>query len=149
LSASQWAHAAPAIGARLDGGGPSGKLFRKPLPRRAALVLLTLGGIIVTLFIGGLPPSAFRIGLPDLHALGPGRGARGIRRTHLGLRHGGHLGAGDHLAVPVAFGIAFFLTELAPQWLRRPVGTAIELLAAIPPSSTACGAFSCWCPSCR
>ncbi|MBV8912184.1 MAG: phosphate ABC transporter permease subunit PstC, partial [Acetobacteraceae bacterium] len=35
-------------------------------------------------------------------------------------------------AVPVAFGIAFYLTELAPAWLRRPVGTAIELLAAIP-----------------
>ena len=36
------------------------------------------------------------------------------------------------LAVPVAFGIAFFLTELAPAWLRRPVGTAVELLAAVP-----------------
>ena len=36
------------------------------------------------------------------------------------------------LAVPLAFGIAFYLTELAPEWLRRPVGTAIELLAAIP-----------------
>ncbi|NDG48304.1 MAG: phosphate ABC transporter permease subunit PstC, partial [Rhodospirillales bacterium] len=34
--------------------------------------------------------------------------------------------------VPVAFGIAFFLTELAPPWLRRPVGTAVELLAAVP-----------------
>jgi phosphate transport system permease protein len=35
-------------------------------------------------------------------------------------------------AVPVAFGIAFSLTELVPGWLRRPVGTAVELLAAIP-----------------
>ncbi len=35
-------------------------------------------------------------------------------------------------AVPLAFGIAFYLTELAPAWLRRPVGTAIELLAAVP-----------------
>jgi phosphate transport system permease protein len=35
-------------------------------------------------------------------------------------------------AVPIAFGIAVFLTELAPPWLRRPVGTAIELLAAVP-----------------
>jgi phosphate transport system permease protein len=34
--------------------------------------------------------------------------------------------------VPLAFGIAFYLTELAPKWLRRPVGTAIELLAAVP-----------------
>lgn len=36
------------------------------------------------------------------------------------------------IAIPVSFGIAFFLTELSPVWLRRPLGTAIELLAAIP-----------------
>ena len=36
------------------------------------------------------------------------------------------------LALPISFGIAFFLTELAPQWLKGPVGVAIELLAAIP-----------------
>ena len=36
------------------------------------------------------------------------------------------------IAVPVSFGIAFFLTEVAPRWMRAPVGTAIELLAGIP-----------------
>ena len=36
------------------------------------------------------------------------------------------------IAVPVSFGIALFLTELSPGWLKRPLGTAIELLAAIP-----------------
>ena len=36
------------------------------------------------------------------------------------------------IAVPVSFGIALFLTELSPSWLKRPLGTAIELLAAIP-----------------
>ncbi len=36
------------------------------------------------------------------------------------------------IGVPVCFGIALFITEMAPQWLRRPIGTAIELLAAIP-----------------
>jgi phosphate transport system permease protein len=36
------------------------------------------------------------------------------------------------IAVPVSFGIALFLTELSPRWLKRPLGTAIELLAAIP-----------------
>jgi phosphate transport system permease protein len=36
------------------------------------------------------------------------------------------------IAVPVSFGIAFFLTEVAPRWLRGPIGTAIELLAGIP-----------------
>ena len=36
------------------------------------------------------------------------------------------------IAVPVSFGIALFLTELSPVWLRRPLGIAIELLAAVP-----------------
>lgn len=36
------------------------------------------------------------------------------------------------IAVPVSFGIAVYLTEVAPVWLRTPVGSAIELLAGIP-----------------
>lgn len=36
------------------------------------------------------------------------------------------------IAVPVSFGIALFLTEVAPAWIRQPLGTAIELLAGIP-----------------
>ncbi len=36
------------------------------------------------------------------------------------------------IAVPISFGIALFLTELSPSWLKRPLGTAIELLAAVP-----------------
>lgn len=36
------------------------------------------------------------------------------------------------IAVPISFGIAMFLTEIAPGWMRGPVSTAIELLAAIP-----------------
>jgi phosphate transport system permease protein len=36
------------------------------------------------------------------------------------------------MAVPVSFGIALFLTELSPKWLRTPLGIAIELLAAVP-----------------
>ena len=36
------------------------------------------------------------------------------------------------IAIPLAFGIAIFLTEMCPVWLRRPLGTAVELLAAVP-----------------
>ena len=36
------------------------------------------------------------------------------------------------IAVPVSFGIALFLTEMSPSWLKRPLGTAIELLAGVP-----------------
>jgi phosphate transport system permease protein len=36
------------------------------------------------------------------------------------------------IAIPLAFGVAIFLTEMCPAWLRRPLGTAVELLAAVP-----------------
>ena len=36
------------------------------------------------------------------------------------------------IAVPLSFGVAVFLTETCPVWLRRPLGTAVELLAAVP-----------------
>lgn len=36
------------------------------------------------------------------------------------------------IAVPASFGIAMFLTELAPVWIRKPIGIAVELLAAVP-----------------
>jgi phosphate transport system permease protein len=36
------------------------------------------------------------------------------------------------IAVPVSFGIAVFLTEMSPAWLKRPLGIAVELLAAVP-----------------
>ena len=47
------------------------------------------------------------------------------------------------IGIPVSFGIALFLTELSPIWLRRPLGTAIELLAAIP--SIIYGMWGCSC----
>src|SRR3546814_3015944 len=36
------------------------------------------------------------------------------------------------IGVPISIGIAIFLTEICPMWLRRPIGIAIELLAGIP-----------------
>jgi phosphate transport system permease protein len=36
------------------------------------------------------------------------------------------------VAFPISFGIALFLTEICPAWLRRPMGTAVELLAGVP-----------------
>ncbi len=95
------------------------------------LVLLLLGGIILSLFIGGM--GAFR-------AFGPGFITSAVWNP-VTQKFGGLVSIYGTLvtsvialvlAVPLAFGIAFYLTELAPGWLRRPVGTAIELLAAMP-----------------
>jgi phosphate transport system permease protein len=95
------------------------------------LVLVLLGAIIIELFIGGLP--AFeKFGLQFLTSTDwdPVQEDYGAAVPIFGTVVSAVLAL--VLAVPVAFGVAFFLTELAPLWLRRPVGTAIELLAAIP-----------------
>ncbi len=95
------------------------------------LVLVLLGAIIVTLFIGALP--AFRtFGLPFLGDANwdPVQDLYGGAVPIFGTVITSVLAL--LIAVPLAFGIAFFLTELAPGWVRRPIGTAIELLAAVP-----------------
>jgi phosphate transport system permease protein len=94
-------------------------------------VLLLLGSLILSLFIGGLP--AFRhFGAnflvsaewnPVKEVFGAGVSIYGTVMTSL---------LAMILAVPLAFGIAFYLTELAPAWLKQPVGVAVELLAAVP-----------------
>lgn len=97
----------------------------------ALIVLLMLGGIIVSLMISSWP-SIHQFGFSFLGtktwdapneqfgALVPIYGT--LVTSAIALL----------IAVPVSFGIALFLTELSPAWLRRPLGTAIELLAAIP-----------------
>ncbi len=106
-------------------------IFAAACHAAGGFVLLLLGGIIIELFIGGLP--AFRaFGLPFIwstewdpvqEVFGAGVSIYGTIVTAV---------LAILLAVPVAFGVAFYLTELAPPWLRRPVGTAVELLAAVP-----------------
>jgi phosphate transport system permease protein len=124
---------APVIGERRRIGGFGDKLFAGLCLGAGMLVLLTLGGIIITLFIGGLPAFA-HFGLDFLISTRwdpvEGREEFGAFISVFGTLVTSVLAI--LFAVPVAFGIAYFLTELAPQWMRRPVGTAIELLAAVP-----------------
>ncbi|MDN3566566.1 phosphate ABC transporter permease subunit PstC [Paeniroseomonas aquatica] len=117
--------------ARRGGADLGDAIFSGACHVAGALVLLLLGGIIVELFLGGLP--AFRaFGLPFIwstewdpvtEVFGAGVSIYGTVVTAV---------LAIIIAVPVAFGVAFTLTELAPPWLRRPVGTAVELLAAVP-----------------
>lgn len=95
------------------------------------LILLLLGGLIIELFIGGLPAfRAFGLGFMTDANWDPVQQIYGAAIPIYGTLLTSALAL--ILAVPIAFGIAYFLTELAPGWVRRPVGTAIELLAAIP-----------------
>jgi phosphate transport system permease protein len=97
----------------------------------ALLTLLLLAGIIVSL-VAGAWPSIRHFGLPFLWTAewDPVQEKFG----GLVMIYGTLVTSAIALiiAVPVSFGIALFLTELSPRWLKRPLGTAIELLAAIP-----------------
>jgi phosphate transport system permease protein len=92
---------------------------------------VVLGSLILSLLIGGLPAlRRFGLGFLFSAAWDPVHEIFGAAVSVYGTLVTAVLAL--LLAVPIAFGIAFYLTELAPQWLRRPVGIAIELLAAVP-----------------
>ena len=97
----------------------------------ALLVLAILGGIILSLVVGSIPAlSTFGLDFftrttwnPNTEVFGALAPIYGTVVTSL---------IAMLIGVPVSFGIAIFLTELSPMWLRRPLGIAIELLAGIP-----------------
>ena len=97
----------------------------------AVLTLVTLAGIIVSLVVSSWP-SIQKFGLAFLWRAvwDPPAGQFGALVQIYGTLVTSVIAL--IIAIPVSFGIAFFLTELSPVWLRRPLGTAIELLAAIP-----------------
>jgi phosphate transport system permease protein len=95
------------------------------------LVLIALTGIIASLFINAWP-ALHKFGLHFLWYV-----EWDIINEEFGAAIAivgtlASAGIAMLIAVPLAFGIAVFLTETCPVWLRRPLGTAIELLAAVP-----------------
>ncbi|QEY24596.1 phosphate ABC transporter permease subunit PstC [Neisseria animalis] len=97
----------------------------------AILVLAGLGGILLSLFIGALP-SIEKFGLSFLTSSewDAVAGEYGALAPIFGTLVTS--AAALLIAVPVSFGIAVFLTELCPVWLRKPLGICVELLAGIP-----------------
>jgi phosphate transport system permease protein len=114
-----------ARGAALD------KAFEAACFSAATLLLLGLGGIVVSLLVGGWPAFAkFGAGFLVDANWDPVREIYGAAGPIVGTLVSSAVAL--LLAVPLAFGIAIFLVELCPPVLRRPIGTAIELLAGIP-----------------
>jgi phosphate transport system permease protein len=110
---------------------PGDAIFAAVARCSGVFVLLLLGGIIVVLFLGGLQTfKAFGPGFLISDDWDPVQEIYGAAVPIFGTVVTAILALA--LAVPLAFGIAFYLTELAPRWVRRPVSTAIELLAAVP-----------------
>lgn len=97
----------------------------------AVIVLLTLGAILVALAWGSLPAfRAFHFDFFTRSVWNPVTVQFGAVAAIYGTLTTSAIAI--LIGVPVSFGIALFLSELAPLWLRRPIGTAIELLAAVP-----------------
>jgi len=125
---------APSLAARtkvLDRFRLSDNVFRNLTRAAAIAVLLLLSGVIVSLISGSIP--AFReFGLSFLvsQSWNPVTDKYGAMPAVYGTLVTSFIAM--LIAVPVGLMIAFFLTELCPQWLRRPIGIAIELLAGIP-----------------
>lgn len=107
------------------------KLFAFATHGAAWLTLALLVGIIVSLVIGAAP-AIQKFGLPFLWSAewDPVQEKFGGLVMIYGTLMTSFIAL--LIAVPVSFGIALFLTELSPRWLKRPLGTAIELLAAVP-----------------
>jgi phosphate transport system permease protein len=106
-------------------------LFRLSTQLFAFLVLVALAGIVVSLLFGAWPAiQAFGFKFLVSNAWDPVKGEFGALVPIYGTLVTSAIAL--LIGIPVSFGIALFLTELSPNWLKRPLGTAIELLAAIP-----------------
>jgi phosphate transport system permease protein len=97
----------------------------------ALFVLVLLGGILATLLAGALPAlAAFGSGFLVTNVWNPVTEKFGAVAPVYGTLVTSAIAM--LIATPMAFGIALFITELCPLWLKRPLATTIELLAAIP-----------------
>jgi phosphate transport system permease protein len=107
------------------------RAFRGATLVAALLVLGLLGGVALSLAVGAWPAFArFKLGFLTREIWNPVTDQYGALAPVYGTLVTSLLALA--LAIPVSLGIAIFLTELAPRRLKRPVGVAIELLAAVP-----------------
>ncbi|HEX7777004.1 MAG TPA: phosphate ABC transporter permease subunit PstC [Parvibaculum sp.] len=97
----------------------------------AALVLLILSGVIVVLTEGAWPAlKAFGPAFVWTSTWNPVTDQYGAFVPLVGTLETAVIAM--VIGVPFGFGMAFFLTELCPHWLRQPIAIAVELLAAVP-----------------
>jgi phosphate transport system permease protein len=109
----------------------SDQVFRLASLGSALLVLIVLAGIIGSMIYGGLPAfREFGLGFITSSVWDVQRDQYGAWVAIVGTLTSALIAL--VIGVPVSLGIAVFLTQLCPPWLKRPVATTIELLAAVP-----------------
>lgn len=119
------------VSAHKPAGRVSDPIFVGILWGSGLLVLVLLGLIIAMLFEGGLPAlQEFGIRFLWSTTWNPVTEVFGAGVMIFGTLFSAVIAV--LIALPLSFGIAFFLTEIAPEALRRPIGVAVQLLAAIP-----------------
>jgi phosphate transport system permease protein len=97
----------------------------------AVLVLVVLAGVLVSLVLGALPAlQQFGFNFLITEAWNPVTEKFGALAPVYGTLVTSAIAM--LIGIPVAFGVALFITELCPSWLKRPLSMMIELLAAIP-----------------
>jgi phosphate transport system permease protein len=107
------------------------RVFRTSTLVAALLVLLILGGVAVSLIRGAWPALRhFGFSFVTREIWNPVTNQFGALGSIYGTIVTSLIAMA--LAVPTGFGIALFLTELCPALLKRPIGVAVELLAAVP-----------------
>jgi phosphate transport system permease protein len=112
-------------------GAGTDRLFGMAAKGAALLTLAMLVGILLSLLAGAWPAvSKFGFGFLTSSVWDPVKNEYGGLVMIYGTLATSLIAL--LIAVPVSFGIALFLTEMSPAWLKRPLGTAIELLAAVP-----------------
>ena len=112
-------------------GGALDPFFEALCAASATLLLLALFGVIGTLVVGGWPAfHKFGFKFFVISSWNPVTEVYGAAGPIVGTLITSFLAL--LMALPVAFGIAVFLVEFCPSVLRRPIGTAVELLAGIP-----------------
>lgn len=107
------------------------RAFRAAAYASALLVLAVLAGIVASMLYGGWPAfREFGLGFVTSSVWDVQNDQYGALVAIVGTLSSAFIAL--LIGVPVSLGIAVFLTQLSPPWLKRPVATTIELLAAVP-----------------
>ena len=138
---------APGISLGADGGHLTDRVYRWTITAFAACIPLLL--LLIAIEVGAAGWPTFRehgVAFLFQSTWDPNAGQYGVLPAMYGTIVSSLLAL--LLAAPLALGVAVFLSEFAPTWLRTPVGFLVDLLAAIPSVIYGLWGIFFWCRCC-